>query len=201
MKDQLGIPHISSGELFRHHLHEKTDLGLRVVRYVESGLLVPDEITIDIVLEKVLSLPVQGGVLLDGFPRNRNQAEALETALEDRSRGLDRAIYIGVPEAELVRRLGGRFICRQCQAPHSISDGEAKITPRCQHCGGELYQRADDNSEAVRRRIDVYRQETVPVLDFYRDRGLLVEVSGVGDIDSVNHRVLVALGREAVLGQ
>jgi adenylate kinase len=150
-------------------------------------------VTIDIVLEKVLSLPVKEGFLLDGFPRNRNQAEALEKALGTRSRGLDRVVYTDVPEAELVRRLGGRFICRRCQAPHSIAAGAA-TTLQCQHCGGELYQRADDAPAAVRQRIQVYQQETLPVLDFYRQQGLLVEISGVGGISEVNRRVLEALG-------
>jgi adenylate kinase len=125
LKQQLGVPHISSGDLFRYHRQEGTPLGHRVAQYMDQGLLVPDEVTIDIVLEKVLSLPVKEGFLLDGFPRNRNQAEALEKALGTRSRGLDRVVYTDVPEAELVRRLGGRFICRRCQAPHSIAAGVA----------------------------------------------------------------------------
>ena len=195
MKEQLGVPHISSGDLFRYHRQEGTPLGHRVAQYMDQGLLVPDEVTIDIVLEKVLSLPVKEGFLLDGFPRNRNQAEALEKALETSSRSLDRVVYTDVPEAELVRRLGGRFICRLCQAPHTIAPiGIGAATLQCQHCGGELYQRADDAPAAVRRRIQVYQQETLPVLDFYRQRGLLVEISGVGGISEVNRRVLEALG-------
>ncbi len=192
LKQQLGVPHISSGDLFRYHRQEGTPLGHRVAQYMDQGLLVPDEVTIDIILEKVLSLPVKEGFLLDGFPRNRNQAEALEKALGARSRGLDRVVYTDVPEAELVRRLGGRFICRRCQAPHSIAAGAATL--QCQHCGGELYQRADDAPAAVRQRIQVYQQETLPVLDFYRQQGLLVEISGVGGISEVNGRVLEALG-------
>lgn len=194
MKKQLGVPHISSGDLFRYHRQEGTPLGLRVAQYLDEGLLVPDEVTIDVVLEKVLSLPVEEGFLLDGFPRNRNQAEALERALEVRSHGLDRVMYIDVPEADLVVRLGGRFICRQCQAPHTIADAGAAATLQCQHCGGELYHRADDAPAAVRRRIQVYQQETLPVLDFYRQRGLLAEICGVGGISAVNRRMLAALG-------
>lgn len=198
LKEQVGIPHISSGDLFRHHLQEGTPLGLGVARYVEQGLLVPDETTIDITLQVILSLSDEEGFLLDGFPRNWNQAAALEEALALRSQGLDRVIYIDVPEAELVRRLAGRFLCRQCQAPHTISEGEAEGNLRCQRCDGELYQRPDDSPEAVRRRIQVYQQETVPVLDFYRERGLLVDISGLGNISSVNQRVLAALGQESV---
>lgn len=194
LKRQLGVPHISSGDLFRHHLRQGSPLGLRVGQYVNQGLLVPDEVTIDVVLEKVLALLLEEGFLLDGFPRNRNQAEALERALTARSRDLDRVIYTEVPEAELVRRLGGRFSCRQCQAPHTVPEGVVGETLRCQHCGGELYQRPDDQPEPVRRRIDVYRQETLPVLDFYRERGVLAAISGVGSIDCVNRRMLTALG-------
>lgn len=194
LKQQLGVPHISSGDLFRYHRQEGTPLGQRVAQYMDQGLLVPDQVTIDIVLEKVLALPKKEGFLLDGFPRNRNQAEALENALETRSRALDRVVYADVPEEELVRRLGGRFTCRRCHAPHTIADAGTAATLQCQHCGGELYQRADDAPAAVRRRIQVYRQETLPVLDFFRERGLLVEICGVGDIDAVNQRMLAALG-------
>jgi len=195
LKEQLGVPHISSGDLFRHHLREGTPLGLQAAQYLNQGVLVPDEVTIDIILEKVMSMPVEEGFILDGFPRNLRQAEALEEALARQSRGLDKVIYINVPEAELTRRLGGRFTCRQCQAPYTISSpAEAGAKLRCDQCGGELYQRPDDNPTAVRTRIEVYQRETVPLLAFYRERGLLANVPGVGNIDAVNQRVLAALG-------
>lgn len=203
LRDRWQVVHISSGDLFRSHLQEESPLGLKAAEFMNQGLLVPDEVTIDIVLDKVLSLAAKEGFILDGFPRNTNQAQVLEEALKLRSRGLDKVVHIDLPEEELVRRLGGRFSCRQCQAaPHNAdlrpvdggsqgaSEGE---DPKCQQCGGELYQRVDDSPDAVARRIEVYLRETMPVLDFYRNRDLLVDVAGSGTIQIVNERVLAAL--------
>ena len=202
LTQQLNLAQISSGDLFRHHLGAGTPLGLRAAEYMNQGLLVPDEVTIDIILEKVLSLESREGFILDGFPRNRNQAEALEEALDRRSRGLDKVVSMDVPEEELVSRLAGRFVCRECQAPYTITpaheaagpDGQA---PKCERCGGELYQRADDHPDAVKKRIEVYYSETFPVLDFYRERGLLVEIPGVDTVDKINRHIMVELGEEA----
>jgi adenylate kinase len=196
LKDQLGVQHISSGDLFRFHLREGTALGQRVHYYVNEGLLVPDELTIDIVLDKVLDLSREDGFLLDGFPRTEEQALALERALREKSRGLDQVLFIDVPEDELVRRLGGRYICRECQAPHTVSEpSEAAVG--CQHCGGQLYQREDDSPESVARRISVYQDQTLPVLDFYRQRGLLTGVPGVGEVERINRLMLAGLGQGA----
>ena len=203
LRDRWRVIHISSGDLFRRNLQEQTPLGLKAAEFMNQGILVPDEVTIDIILEKVLSLAAKEGFILDGFPRNTNQAQVLEEALERRSRGLDKVVHIDLPEEELLRRLGGRFICRQCQTPQNIdlatSDGvdqgpsEAKEF-KCPQCGGGLYQRTDDSPDAVKRRVQVYHQETTPVLDFYRKKGLLVDVAGLGTIQAVNKRVLTALG-------
>ena len=205
LAEQLKVSHISSGDLFRQHLQQGTPLGLRASEFMNRGVLVPDEVTIDIVLDKVLSLNAEDGFILDGFPRNRNQAEVLEDALMRRARGLDKVVYIQVPEPELVKRLAGRYSCRQCQAPHSIpkeSLGPEGSAPdlTCQRCGGELYQRPDDRPKAVQKRIQVYQDETLPVLSYYQDRGILVEVSGVDKIECVNHRVLEVLGVPAAAG-
>ena len=157
-----------------------------------------DELTIDIALEKVMSLSADEGFILDGFPRNRLQAKALEEALSARARGLDKVVYIDVPEDELLRRLEGRFVCRQCQAPHNIkvdeSDGATNRELTCERCGGELYQRTDDRPEAVQKRIEVYKSETVPVLDFYRERDILADVPGVDTVEHINQQVMEALG-------
>ena len=192
---QLGAPHIGSGDLFRHNLQNETPLGLRAAEYVNQGLLVPDEVTIDMILERVLSLQKEQGFILDGFPRNYNQAEALEEALERRSRKLDKVVFINVPEPELVRRLGQRYSCRQCQAPHSVVESQMATYQQCRHCGGDLYQRVDDEPEPVKRRVRVYQAETLPLLDFYRERGLLVDILGMDTVEEVNKRVLAALGR------
>jgi adenylate kinase len=202
LTQRLQVRCIGSGGLFREHLERKTALGLRAAEFMNQGLLVPDEITIDIILDKVFSLDPQEGFILDGFPRNLNQARALEQALEERSRGLDKVVHIDVPEQELLRRIGNRYSCQWCQAPHTFDleppaegseETSGKEDRRCQACGGELYQRADDSPEALRRRIDVYNTETVPVLDFYRQKGLLVVISGAGSVESIHFLVLAAL--------
>ncbi len=193
LSDELKVSHISSGDLFRHNLRENTPLGLRAAEYMKQGLLVPDEVTIDIVLDKVLSLNKEEGFILDGFPRNIHQGEVLEEALQGRSRSLDSVVYIDVPEDELRRRLEGRYSCRECQAPHTVEAGAD--LGKCQRCGGELYQRDDDTPEAIRKRIEVYREETLPVLEFYRGRSLLTEVAGVGAVKSVCEAILTGLGR------
>ncbi len=195
LTERLGVPHIGSGDLFRHNLQNESPLGLRAAEYVNQGLLVPDEVTIDMILERVLSLQKEEGFILDGFPRNHNQAEALEEALERRSRKLDKVVFINVPEPELVRRLGQRYLCGQCQAPHTVVDSQMSADQGCRHCGGELYQRVDDGPEPVRRRVQVYQAETLPLLDFYRERGLLVDIPGMDTVEEVNKRVLAALGR------
>lgn len=162
---------------------------------MNRGVLVPDELTIDIALEKVMSLNTEEGFILDGFPRNRFQAGALEDAMQIKARGIDKVVYIDVPEDELLRRLKGRYVCRKCQAPHIIlADRPADHELTCERCGGDLYQRTDDRSETVQKRIEVYRTETVPVLDFYRERDILAEIPGVDTTEQINRKVLEALG-------
>ena len=194
LRDCLEIPHISSGDLFRFHLQEGTELGAKVSSFMNQGLLVPDDLVIEMVLDKVLELGDDSGFILDGFPRTREQAIALDRALSRRSRGLDGALLVSVPEAELVKRLGGRFVCRACQAPYNLEEGQFASPPPCSRCGGELFQREDDRIEAVQVRIGVYQEQTEPVLDFYREMGLLVEISGVGAIEDINRNALAALG-------
>ena len=194
LKDRLKISHISSGDLFRHHLGQGTPLGLQAKDYMNKGELVPDEVTIDIILDKVMSVPDDEGFILDGFPRNPNQAQQLEKALVGRSRNLDKVVHIDVSEPELLRRLSGRFVCRTCTAPNAISEDEDKASKKCGQCGGELYQRDDDNPEAVKRRIEVYDEETMPVLGFYRKRGVLVDIPGDNTVEEVNKQVMAALG-------
>lgn len=194
LTEQLGVSHIGSGDLFRQNLQNETPLGLRAAEYVNQGLLVPDEVTIDMILERVLSLQKEQGFILDGFPRNQSQADALEQALERRSRKLDQVVFINVPESELIRRLGQRHSCRQCQAPHTVDEGQMAADQRCRYCQGELYQRVDDEPGPVRRRVRVYQEETLPLLEYYLERGLLVDIPGMDTVEEVNNRVLAALG-------
>ena len=193
LRERFNLTHISSGDLFRHHLGQGTPLGLRAKEYMNRGELVPDEVTIDIILDKVMSIPNDEGFILDGFPRNPNQADVLEKKLTAESRNLDKVVHIEVSEEELVRRLGGRCICRACQSPHSIGEGEDASAKKCERCGGELYQRDDDAPTAVMKRIEVYNAETTPVLGFYRERGVLVDIPGDNPVDEVNKLVMTAL--------
>ncbi|PKB76511.1 MAG: adenylate kinase [SAR202 cluster bacterium MP-SAtl-SRR3965592-G1] len=193
LQEHFDLTHISSGDLFRRHVGKRTPLGLRANEYMNKGELVPDEVTIDIVLDKIMSIPDDDGFILDGFPRNPNQAQELEKKLAAESRNLDKVVHIDVSEPELLRRLGGRYICRDCQSPHAIGAGEDASARTCDRCGGELYQRDDDAPEAVKKRIQVYNDETMPVLGFYRERGVLVEISGDNTVDEVNKRVMAAL--------
>ena len=189
--DLFELDHVSSGDLFRQNLQQQTPLGLRAKEFMDQGVLVPDEVTIDIVLSKVMSIDPQDGFILDGFPRNTRQAKELNDALESRSRGLDKVVHIDVSEPELERRLGGRYVCRQCQSPYASEAGSRPAA--CTRCGGELYQRDDDRPDAVKRRIEVYRDETLPLLSFYRDQGLLVDVAGDTSVEEVNMRIVDAL--------
>ena len=191
LRDRLKVAHISSGDLFRCHLGKGTALGLRVKEYINKGELVPDDVTLEIILDKVMSIPDDEGLILDGFPRTPHQADALEKKLAAESRILDKVVHLDVSEPELLRRLGGRYICRSCRAPHAVGEGEEG--KKCDNCGGELYQRDDDAPVAVKKRIEVYNAQTIPVLDFYRDRGVLVDISGDGTVDEVNKQVLAAL--------
>ena len=196
LKDQLGIAHISSGDLFRFHMHEHTALGEKAAEYITQGQLVPDDVTIEIILDKLAELGDEG-FLLDGFPRTVEQAKSLENALIGVECPLDMVLFIDVPKAELEQRLAGRYICRECQAPHSLTHHDLLNSARCDSCGGVLYQRPDDNPDAVRQRVIVYQAETVPVLAFYRDRGLLSEISGLGTVECVNRRALEALNTQS----
>ena len=196
LKDRLGIEHVSSGDLFRHHLSNGTELGELARGYMNQGALVPDEVTIGMVIDRIGQIASADGFMLDGFPRNTNQAEALETALKERGQNIDCVIHIQVDDDELVRRLSNRYICRKCQRPYTRDATTGAAPARCHDCpdGGDIYQRDDDTPEAVGNRLAVYHQETAPVLGFYQERGLLADIPGDGDIESVNQSVLQALG-------
>ena len=184
---------VASGDLFRKALQEQTELGKKAKVYMEKGQLVPNEITIQMVLERLSAPDCAGGAILDGFPRNIEQAKALDKAMALKSRAIDKVVYIKVSEGELLKRLGGRWICRNCQVPYHAVDSPPKIKGKCDRCGGELYQRADDNVETVKKRLEVYFAETSPLIDYYKRAGKLLEIDGEGAADDVNRRILTAL--------
>ena len=190
---KLNMVHVASGDLFRQALEKQTELGLKAKAYMEKGELVPDEITIAMILERITAPDCEAGIILDGFPRNLEQAETLDNALEKQSKIIDKAIYIKVPEEELVKRLGGRWICRNCQTPYHEVDSPPRIVGKCDKCGGELYQRADDNVETVKNRLGVYFNQTTPLIDYYTRADKLVAVAGTGTIDEINQRILAVL--------
>jgi adenylate kinase len=184
---------VASGDLFRKALQQETELGKKARVYMEKGQLVPDEITIQMVLERLAAPDCKKGAILDGFPRNMEQAKALDKAMAQKSRAIDKVVYIKVSEGELLKRLGGRWICRKCQAPYHEVDSPPKVAGKCDRCGGELYQRADDNVETVKKRLEVYFAETSPLIDYYRRAGKLLEINGEGSAVKVNQSILTAL--------
>jgi len=175
---ELHLPHIASGDLFRQALEKRTNVGLSAKSYMDRGELVPDEITIRMILERSDQPDCASGCLFDGFPRTSQQAEALDQALEERGKAIDKAIYIDVSDEELVKRLSGRWLCRNCQRPYHITNSPPRTPGECDKCGGELYQRPDDREETVKERIKVFLVQTVPVLDYYEKQGKLVKVNG-----------------------
>ncbi len=193
---ERGLVHIASGDLFRQALEQGTELGIKAKSYMERGVLVPDQITIGMVLERLSAPDCRRGAILDGFPRNREQAEALDKALAQQGKAIDKVIYIKVSEEELLRRLSGRWICRQCQTPYHATDSPPRVWGKCDKCGGELYQRPDDNEERVRKRLEVYFAETAPLIDYYARVGKLLEIDGEGSVAEVGERINIALQRE-----
>ena len=190
---ELNLAHIASGDLFRQAVEEGTELGMQAKSYMKKGKLVPDEITIQMVLERMSALDCESGVILDGFPRNLKQAQALDKALAEQAKAIDKVVYIKVSEEELVKRLSGRWICRNCQTPYHATDSPPKIWGRCDKCGGELYQRPDDTWETVKQRLRVYFAETAPLIDHYTQSGKLLEIDGEGGIDKVSGRIVLTL--------
>jgi len=190
--ENLSVPKVASGDLFRDHQARDTELGRLARTYMERGDLVPDDVTIRMVMEWVEAHEGEGGFLLDGFPRTLAQTEALDREMVE-SGGIDRALYINVNTEELFRRLAGRWICRSCQTPYHEQSSPPSVAGKCDRCGGDLYQRDDDNAEAVQKRLGVFFKETEPLVQFYRETGILREVDGVGTVDGVGAMLLDAV--------
>jgi adenylate kinase len=193
LAEKLKLVQVASGDLFRQALQQETELGKQAKAYMEKGQLVPDEITIKMVLERLSAPDCENGAILDGFPRNLQQAKALDKALAPQGKAIDRVVYIKVSEGELLKRLSGRWICRNCQAPYHEVDSPPKVKGRCDRCGGELYQRPDDNVDTVKKRLEVYFKETSPLIDYYEKEGKLLEIDGEGGASKVNQRIVTAL--------
>ncbi len=184
LAEKLGVDSVSSGDLFRDHRRRATDLGRLAESYMDRGDYVPDDVTIRMVMDWIEEPDHASGFVLDGFPRTQAQAEALDEALAQ-GEGIDRVLFINVSEAELIRRLTGRLLCRQCQTPYHLNSSPPRREGVCDACDGELYQREDDGAKVVENRIQVYGRETRPVVDYYRAMGNLREVDGEAPIQSV----------------
>jgi adenylate kinase len=195
---KLGLAHIASGDLFRQAVEKGTELGKSVKAYMDKGILVPDEVTIELISERLNEPDCKGGSVFDGFPRTIEQARALDKMIASRGHAIDKAIYIEVPEKELLKRLTGRWICRKCQTPYHELNSPPKIRGKCDKCGGELYQRADDTEETIKERLKVYFAQTTPVLDYYKSAGKLAAVDGNRDISEVSEQIIDVLGPESV---
>jgi len=181
----LGVPHVSSGDLFRDHLSRETELGLLAKGYMEQGELVPDDVTVGLVADRIGQPDYQKGVILDGFPRTLSQAVALDGALGERGQQVNVVPLIQVRDEEVVRRLTARRTCRDCGAVYNLVFNPPRVKDVCDACAGELYQRDDDNMETVRNRLYTHYKETAPLIGYYFAKGLLVEVNGEQMIDDV----------------
>ncbi|SHN52568.1 adenylate kinase [Desulfitobacterium chlororespirans] len=187
------IPHISTGDMFRAAIKAGTALGMKAKEYMDAGSLVPDEVTIGIVAERLAEPDCSKGFLLDGFPRTVAQADALDKILTQLKMNLDGVINIEVPEAKLLERLTGRRICRQCGGTYHMVFNPPAAEAVCDKCGGELYQRSDDTLETAKNRLQVYNDQTQPLIDYYREKGLLKEINGDQDIAQVLQDIVDAM--------
>ena len=190
IKREIGLAHVSTGDMFRDEVARGTELGLKAKTYMDRGDLVPDEVTIGMLLGRLAEQ--QGGILLDGFPRTLEQARALDRALEERGNAVDRVLAIAVPDDELLSRLSGRWICRNCGAVYHEKNQPPTQAGKCDACGGELYQRDDDKREAAVRRLERQRPPDA-LVDHYRSQGKLVEVDGQRSVEAVGDDLVAAL--------
>ncbi len=193
LAEKTGLVHITTGELFRENIRQGTDLGKEAQPYVEKGLLVPDRITIGMLLERISRPDCSRGCVFDGFPRNLDQARALDEALAQRGTAIDRAIYIRVSTDELVRRLAGRWSCPQCGTVYHEASHPPKEAGVCDNCGVKLYQRTDDQPDVVRTRLEVNQALLEPLLDYYREQGKLVDIDGERDVAAIGRELAAML--------
>jgi adenylate kinase len=196
---EWGVPHVATGDMLREAVAAQTPLGLEAKRHMDSGGLVPDDVVIGLVGERLAQPDAKAGVVLDGFPRTVAQAEALDALFARTGLSLDRVIYFNVSRDELLRRLTGRRVCRACGHTFHLVSAPPKVAGKCDACGGELYQRVDDSEATVATRLDVYQKQTSPLLAYYRGRNLLAEVAGEGSVPKVAEAIRKATN-QAVTG-
>jgi adenylate kinase len=194
LETRLGAPQIASGDLLRAAVRNRTTLGLKAKEYMDRGALVPDELVLGLIDERLNQPDAKGGFILDGFPRTVAQAETLAKMLEGRDQELDKVVAIIVPDDEIVKRISGRRTCRNCGAMYHVIYDPPRNMNMCNSCNGELYQRDDDAEDTVRTRLEVYATSTHPLLEYYGRLGLLAEVDGIGRPEDIEQRLLAAVG-------
>ena len=193
LASHFAIPHISTGDIFRSNLKEGTPLGLEAKSYMDRGELVPDEVTNKMVKDRLSKDDVKPGFLLDGFPRNVVQADVLKAILEEKKSPVEAALELVVDKNEIINRLSGRRTCKNCQRAFHIQYEKPAKDGLCDGCGGDLYQREDDKEEVIARRLEVYSEQTAPIIDFYAREGVLISIPAMGAIDDVTKRAIDAL--------
>ena len=194
ISEKYSIPQISTGDIFRANIREKTELGKRAKSYMDQGLLVPDQVTCDLVVDRISRDDCKNGYILDGFPRTIPQAEALTSALEAQGEKIDFAIDVEVPDEDIVERMGGRRACSKCGATYHIVHKAPRVEGICDDCGSELILRDDDHPETVQKRLDVYHSQTQPLIDYYSAQGILHTVDGTLEMDTVFAKICSVLG-------
>ncbi len=192
--DNYGIPQISTGDILRKAVKEGTSLGKEAKSYMDAGELVPDSVVIGIIEERLKEPDCKEGYILDGFPRTVPQAEALDGILEKMGSGIDHVVSIEVPDGELMSRLTGRWTCRNCGAMFHEKSQPPKEPGKCDHCGGELYQRDDDKAETIKERLRVYNSQTQPLIEYYSHKGLVRKIDGMGAVDEIFERIKKVVG-------
>jgi adenylate kinase len=193
LETRLNAPQIASGDLLRAAVRNGTELGLKAKRFMDRGALVPDELVLGMIGERLEESDARDGFILDGFPRTVAQAETLAAMLKARGAALDQVVAIIVPDAEIIKRISGRRTCRKCSAMYHIIYDPPRNIDLCNACGGELYQREDDAEDTVKARLDVYAESTRPLLDYYAKLGLLARIEGIGSPATVERRLMDAL--------
>ncbi len=192
--EKYGMPQISTGDLLRAAVGAGTELGKEAKTYMDSGNLVPDSVVLGMVEERLRQDDCKNGYILDGFPRNTAQAEALDEMLDKVGMSLDAALSVDVPLEDLMKRLTGRRTCKDCGQMYNIYFSAPATEGKCDKCGGELYQRDDDQEETIQKRLEVYTEQTAPLIDYYSGKGILKSVSGTGNIDEIFANVTATLG-------
>jgi len=193
LAEKYGLVHVATGDLLRDAVRLGTELGAKARGYMERGELVPDDLVVAMVMDRLSQPDAARGVVMDGFPRNLDQARALDRALRERGLAVDLVIYLRVPDAVLVSRLAGRWECPSCRTPYHEVSSPPRVAGKCDRCGQPLVQRPDDRPDTVRRRLQVYLEQTAPLLEYYREQGVLVEVDGDQPIPEVSRQIVAAV--------